>query len=121
DAYDAFPPGDRPPMMVVSPEMVRLVNRMYPGARVEMVPCFADERRFRPDGGKRYAIACAPAKRPQETAAIAAFLPRLHRDLPQPPWDRIEGRSEAEVAAAFAASSMFLSLNRAESVGITTL
>src|SRR5690606_2503939 len=62
-----------------------------------------------------------PSKRPQETASIAAFLPRLHRDLPQPAWTRIEGRGEAEVAAEFAASAMFLSLNRAEAVGITTL
>lgn len=121
DAYDAYPPDARPPMMVVGPEMARVVRRMYPATQVELVPCFADERLFRPAATKRYAIACTPSKRPQEAAVVAAFLPRLHRALPPPPWIMIDGRSEAEVAAEFAASALFFSVNRAESVGITTL
>lgn len=121
EAYEAFPQGGRPAIMVVSPEMQRLVRRLYPGAPVEMVPCFADERVFRPAAEKQFTIASSLTKRPTEQGLVAAVLRRAHAGRRLPEWRLFQGVGEAEVAEIFGRSALAFSTNRAESVGLTTL
>jgi|KBSSwiStaDraftv2_1062776.scaffolds.fasta_scaffold47597_3 hypothetical protein len=107
--------------IAVSEGLGRTLKRMFPAADVEVVRCFADERRFRSPTAKRRAIAYTPKKRLLEAGAIEGFFKRLHPQHANFAWNRIEKLSERETAEAFAASAVFLSLNRLESVGMTTL
>jgi len=120
-ALDRFPAGRAPAFMVVGPMLRDLVRRLYPAADVALVPCFADERMFRPCGPVGEAIVGSPRKRPGEAAAIRELFPRLHPRHADRPWRMVEDAPEREVAAAFAASPLFLSLSRLESVGMTPL
>ena len=87
---------------------------------VEVVPAFADERRFRPTD-KDLVIACTPGKRPFEFAAIRTMVSRLYRGPNRWRWDAHQAASEAEVARSFGSASLFLSLSRLEGLGMTTL
>lgn len=121
DIVAQFPAARFPPMIAVSGGLAATIRRAFPRAQVEIVPCFADERIFRPAAHKVPAVAFAPRKRPLEAAAIRALFSRLyprHQDLS---WKALSGAHEDAVAAAFASSSLCLSLNRLESVGMTTL
>ncbi|MDB5442082.1 MAG: hypothetical protein JWP73_458 [Phenylobacterium sp.] len=120
-AMDGFAADRFPPFIAVGRGLAGLINRLYPQAQVELVPCFADERTFRPRGPKRAAIAYVPKKRPLEAKVIPGLFERLHprhRDLD---WTQIEKASERRVADVFAESSLLLSLSRLESVGMTPL
>lgn len=88
---------------------------------MEPVPCFADERVFRPGAAKAPAVACAPRKRPLEAQAIQAMFRRFHPRHAAIGWSALEEASEATVAEVFARSALFLSLSRLESVGMTPL
>ena len=121
EAFDAFPPDRRPILIAPGRVCAASLKRLYPAAQVEVVPCFADERMFRPDGERRPAVAFAPRKRPAEPRGIRNFLVRMHPRHADLPWTRIENLPEAEVAAVMAASSLFLSLARWEAVGMTGL
>lgn len=107
--------------MAVSEGLGRTLSRIYPSATIEIVRCFADERRFRGPSVKRRAIAFTPKKRPLEADAIKGLFKRLHRPYENFAWTRIEKATEQETASAFAESAVFLSLSRLESVGMTTL
>jgi hypothetical protein len=120
DTLDAFPPHDRPVIMAVGPQEAATVRRLLPEWTVEVVPCFADERRFRP-GEKARAILFDPKKRQIEPRFIQPVFQRLHPHEADRPWRRLEGLTETEAAAAFAASDLYLSLPRFESVGLASL
>ena len=87
---------------------------------VEVVPAFADERRFRPTD-KEFAIACTPGKRPFEFAAIRTMVSRLYPGPNRWRWDAHQSASEADIARSFSRASLFLSLSRLEGLGMTTL
>ena len=87
---------------------------------VQVVPAFADERRFRPTD-KELAIACTPGKRPFEFAAIRTMVSRLYPGPNRWRWDAHQSVSEAEIAQSFGRASLFLSLSRLEGLGMTTL
>jgi len=120
-AIDLFPPDRLPPFMAVGPMLATVTRRLFPQAEVEVVPCFADERRFRPAADRRRAVAVTPHKRPQELGLIRDLFRRFHPDQADLPWLELVGRPEAEVADAFGTSTLHLALARMESVGITTL
>lgn len=120
EAMDAYPPARFPPFMAVGPTAARSVQRIYPEAQVELVPCFVDERRFAP-GAKQQAVAYAPRKRPLEARAIRNLFRRLHPAHAPIPWIGLEGAHERQVAEIFASSTLFLSLSRMEAVGMTPL
>lgn len=121
EGIDALATAHPLSFMGVSDGLGRTLNRLYPAATVETVRCFADERVFRPPTAKRRAIAFTPKKRPLEAGAIEGLFKRLHRGYDNFGWTRVENATERETAAAFADSAVFLSLNRLESVGMTTL
>jgi hypothetical protein len=97
------------------------VQRLYPAAAVEVVPCFVDERIFRPGETAGPAVAHSPRKRRMEAQAIRGFLGKLRPEHAGLAWTCIENAHETEVARLLAASSLFLSLSRFESVGMTPL
>ncbi len=106
-------------ILTVGPRHAALMARLLPRGRIESIRCFADERLFRP-AAKTWVAAYAPRKRPLEAAAIRRFhrLLRPDQDLG---WVRIEQATEVQMAEALGGASVFLSLSRLESVGITTL
>lgn len=122
EAVDRFP-ADRPlAFMTPGRACGESVRRLYPRAEVEVVPCFVDERIFRPGPGAREAaVAYVPRKRPMEAVAIRGFLGKLRPEHAGLPWRAIENLREPQVAQALAAASVFLSLSRFESVGMTPL
>ncbi|HET6972314.1 MAG TPA: glycosyltransferase [Phenylobacterium sp.] len=120
-AIDAFPQDQRPPHMAVGPMLARIVGRLFPSASVDVVPCFADERIFRPVGEPRYGLSLTPAKRPLEADLIRGFFRRFYPDRADLRWTVVDGAREPDVARAFAERALHLALPKAESVGITTL
>ena len=106
-------------LLTVGPKHATLMRRLFPHAAVEMARCFADERLFRPSA-KLPVIAYAPRKRPLEAAAVRGLHLRLHGD-PGLRWAPLDNVTEAQMAQALGQASLFLSLSRLESVGMTTL
>jgi hypothetical protein len=113
-------PGCFDRFLVISPGLRRLVGRLFPGARVEMARCFADERVFRPLE-KRPLVSVVPRKRPFESGAIRNFFRHLYPQHADYRWTIIDSVPEAVVAKAMGESEIHLALPRMESVGITTL
>jgi glycosyltransferase involved in cell wall biosynthesis len=121
EILDHLPPSQFPPIIAVAPRQANLIRRAYPQAKVEVVPCFADERIFRPAAQKKAAVALVPRKRPLEASAIRGFFRKFHPAHAELGWASLAAASESAVAATFAASTLFLSLSRLESVGLTPL
>lgn len=97
-----------------------VIGRAYPDAEVEIIPCFADERRFFP-GAKDEGIAFAPKKRALEPRVIQGFWKKFYPQESERPWREVKDLSEAQVADVLRRSELFLSLSRFESVGLTPL
>jgi hypothetical protein len=108
-------------IMAVGVSQSNTIRRMYPTARIEVVPCFADERRFRLQTQKSAAIAYVPKKRSFEPQAIQGFFRKLHPRHQELAWRNITDMREDDVAQAFGQSGLYLSLSRLESVGMATL
>jgi glycosyltransferase involved in cell wall biosynthesis len=121
EALDAFEPERLPTFLAVSAPLRTTIRRLYPGAAVHVVPCFADERLFRTGPSKIFSVAASPKKRPLELRMIQALFRKLHPRHDDLKWVMLEGMREPGVAAAMAEASLFLSLSRLESVGMTTL
>jgi hypothetical protein len=121
EALDLFPADRFPPVITVGRQLSTLVQRCYPQAAVEFVPCFADERVFRPEGPRSRQIACVPHKRPHEAQFIQQVFRKLHPAHAARPWRQIQNATEAEVAEAMRESDLFLSLSKLEAVGLTPL
>lgn len=109
-----------PVFMAVSQPFAALIRRLFPHARAEVVPCFADERLFRPGSAPPPSVAYLPRKRPLEARAIRGLFRQLHPRHPLP-FQRIDQAHETEVAGALARSALFLSQSRLESVGMAPL
>lgn len=107
-------------LMSVGPGHSATLRRLFPQATIETVRCFADERVFRP-GEKQFTGSLVSRKRVAEANAIRLLSRRLHPTTAELGWYRLEKATEAQVAGAFASSSVHLSLSRLESVGLTTL
>lgn len=118
---DAFPPQKAPRFIAVAPGLGAIIRRFWPGAQVEIVRCFADERIFRPGGGKLDVVLHAPRKRPLEAEIIEKLFGKLHPEHAGLQWTAVRKRPEEEVANAMRRAALFLSLSRLESVGMTTL
>lgn len=118
---DGFPAERFPRFIGVGATVEAFLRRLYPTAAIETVPAFADERIFRPGPGRQAAIAMVPRKRPVEAEVVRGLLTALHPRHAHLPWRKLEQASEAEMAAAFGASSLFLSLSRLEGLGMTPL
>jgi glycosyltransferase involved in cell wall biosynthesis len=120
-SLDVYPPERFPTFIVPGQVVAASVRRIFPQARVEIVPAFADERIFAPGPARRPAVVYVPRKRPLEAQAIRNLFPRLHPRHKDLPWIALEGATEDQVAQAMAASTLFLSLSRLEAVGMTPL
>ncbi len=118
---DAYPPDALPPLITVAPGAAATLRRLYPKARIEVVPCFADERVFRPSERKVDAVSCTPRKREREVKMIHNLFRRLHPVHADLRWGVLRDAPEDEVARVFGVSRLHLALSRLESVGITTL
>ena len=106
-------------LLTVGPAHAALMRRLLPAGRVEMIRCFADERVFRPKPKAPVGV-YVPRKRQVEASAIRRFH-RLLRPDQTMGWVRAERASERQMAEAFGRASLYLSLSRLESVGMTTL
>jgi hypothetical protein len=120
-ALDALPPGRMPTFISPGRVCAESIMGLYPQAKVEVIPCFADERIFHPQGARQDAIVAVPRKRPTEDQAIRGFLARRHPRHAGLPWRTVANAAEAELARTMAASTLFLSLSRFEAVGMTPL
>jgi hypothetical protein len=118
-AFEAFQAP--PPVICVSDPQADTLRRALPSARIEVVPCFADERIFRPLPHKNNAVAFVPRKRPLEARATRALFERIHAHHAGLAWWEVARRSETEVARMFGAASLHFSLSRLESLGMTPL
>jgi hypothetical protein len=121
EPVDQFPPERRPEFITPGRLAAEMVGRMYPQARIEVVPSFADERVFRPHATKRAAVVVSPRKRPLEARVIKTFFRKAHPRHASMPWITLDGATEAQVAEAFGSSALFLSLSRLEAAPITPL
>jgi hypothetical protein len=108
-------------LMAVGRLEAAFLRRAYPEAPVELAPCFADERRFHPQGERGPGVALMPKKRSAEAQVIAGYLRKFHPRHADRPWHRLTDATETEVARTLAASELYLSLSRFESVGMATL
>lgn len=106
--------------MACSPGVALWISRYLDHDVIGTVPAFADERLFVP-APKAKVIAAIPRKRPEELRAIRHMFARLHPGADDWTWDVIEGRTEAETAAALGRASVFLSLARLEGMSMTIL
>lgn len=93
----------------------------FPALPVEVLPAFADERRFRPAPEKEQAIAFIPRKRRAEAAYLQDAFPVAHRAHATVPWRPIEALPEDEAAEVMGRSRVFLSLSRLEGLGMAPL
>lgn len=121
DALDRFRPDRPPTFLAVGQGQAATLGRLYPHAPLEVVPCFADDRLFRPAERKSPSIAYMPKKRAFEPRVIRGYLRKLYGRHADRPWVEIDGKPEAEVAAALGEAELYLSLSRFESVGMATL
>lgn len=119
-SLDKFPSERFPTFIAVSEGLRSLLQRAYPDAECRLVPCFADERIFRPQP-KTLAIGYAPKKRPLEVQIIRELSRKLHPRHADIRWVELDRMREAEVAGELGRVAVFLSLSRLESVGMTTL
>jgi hypothetical protein len=120
-ASDRYPADRSPGFITVGPKMVATIRRAFPQAEIDLVPCFADERIFRPAATRRRAVAFSPRKRPFEIRVIRAFFQRFYPERSALDWIELAQVSEVQVAQAFGSASLHLSLSRFESVGMTVL
>lgn len=118
---DRFPAGRLPTFIGVGATIERSLRRSFPDAIVETVPAFADERVFRPGAARQDAVALVPRKRPVQAAAIQTLFRAVHPRHAAIPWRLVQNVTEAETAAVFGGSSLFLSLSRFEGLGMTPL
>jgi glycosyltransferase involved in cell wall biosynthesis len=107
-----------PVFMACSDGVGDWVRRFVGPERTITVPGFADERLFVP-AAKQPVIACMPRKRRIEGAAIRNMFARLYDGPLAWRWDLVDGRTEAEAAAALGRASVFLSLARLEGMSMT--
>ncbi|TAJ72695.1 MAG: hypothetical protein EPO51_07945 [Phenylobacterium sp.] len=122
DSLDAIAKLRQPvAFLAVAQGQARTLRRIHPGAHIDVVRAFADDRAFRPSGPRGPDIAFMPKKRPMEAGVIRGLLRSLHPMETPRPWRKLDGLSEAEVAASMAASELYLSLARFESLGMTAL
>jgi glycosyltransferase involved in cell wall biosynthesis len=106
-------------IMTVSTREAAQLRRLLPWAEVDVVQCFADERLFAPRPKEAFGVV-VPRKRLDEMAAIRRFH-RLLRPDHRLKWAQVERAAESRVAETFGRASIYLSLSRLESVGMTTL
>lgn len=116
-----FPKENLPGFLAPGPISAASVSRMYPHAQVDIIPCFADERVFKPGESRRHAIACVPRKRPEEAGMIRNYFRQVYGRHARTPWITIQEASERQVAETFGSTSLFLSLSRFEAVGMTPI
>ncbi len=107
-------------VMACSRTVADWVSWRFPTLSVQVVPAFADERRFRP-AEKQDAIALIPRKRPTEAAYMRDVFRFTYARHAKMPWFWIEGAPEDETAGVMGRSRLFLSLSRLEGLGMAPL
>ena len=103
EALDGFAPGSFPTLLAVAPGLAATLRRLFPQAQVAVIPCFADERIFRPAAEKSPTIVYTPRKRQIEGRAIPAFLFPV-KSLHRPGGDTAETRENCRHAVEAAIS-----------------
>ena len=94
--------------------------RFMPYECIEVVPAFVDDQFFRP-AERRLRISCNPSKIPMFYEAVIMMTKRMYR-APQG-WETIivQNMSEREVAHTLSQTSIYLSMNHYEGLGLSTL
>jgi hypothetical protein len=94
--------------------------RYLPHARVSTLQPQIDPDQFRP-AAKKPVIACAPRKRPIEYRYIREAFRHRYRGPNTWQWVPLQNMTEEQVGRALGSASIFLSLNRMEASGLTSL
>ena len=97
------------------------VRQRHPNVRSHLVPYGIDTALFKPAQRKRDVIAYLPRKRPVEANYLRDSFRTTFPDLRGWDWQPLVNASETEVANAMGEASVFLSLGRLESLGLTPL
>jgi hypothetical protein len=121
EAMSVFDESNFPDFIALGPMSAALVGRAFPAARVEVIPCFADERTFYPRQKVGLSVAYSPRKRILEAQAIKALLPKFHPRHAALGWTPLLNVPEAQMGRAFGEAALCLSLSRMESVGMTPI
>jgi hypothetical protein len=95
--------------------------RRFPHLQTDYVPYCIDPALFSCGRQKKLQIAFAPRKRPLEAQFIRDLFHHENPDLRSVSWLSIHGVSETQVAEQLRGAAVFLSLNRFESFGLTSL
>jgi len=96
----------------------------FPSLPLAIVPVYVDHELFRFQGSpnqKKLQIAYTPRKRPFEMAVIRDLCLARHPEFHAIPWIKINGVSEAQVAATLNETAVYLALCRFEASGLTIL
>jgi hypothetical protein len=121
DVIGTFDTDRFPVIITVGRRHTTEIRRLFPGAQVAFVPCFADERIFAPATAKTGTIVYSAHKRPRAAVAISNFYKRLHPRHADIAWTELSNAAELGVAETLGRSSMLLSLGLFESVGLMPL
>ena len=118
-----LPPEERAAyrnFMACSEGVAEWIARYFDHDVVTSIPSYVEPGMFHPRPKVRV-IACMPSKRSFEMAAIRTMFERLRAGQPYWDWDAIQGRPEADAAAALGRASVYLSLARFEGLSVSIL
>lgn len=94
--------------------------RRFPDLPCHYTPFYVDPRRFAP-APKKLQVACLPRKRGLEAGAVLDLVRAQNPRLAAVPWVILKGVTETQVAQALGESAVYLSLQRYEAHGMTSL
>lgn len=120
-SLDKFPLASFPAFIACGRLAALSIARAFPHATIDVVPCFADERVFRPSASRDDIIAYMPRKRDQQALMIRNFFGKFHPRHSGFTWMAIDGLAERAVGQVLGRSKLFLSLSRLEAVGMASL
>jgi glycosyltransferase involved in cell wall biosynthesis len=106
--------------MTCSQGVAEWIARYFDHDVAASIPSYVEPVLFHPRPKVRV-IACMPSKRRFEMAAIRMMFERLRAGQPYWEWDAIQGRPEADAAAALGRASVYLSLARFEGLSMSIL
>lgn len=87
---------------------------------VPVIRCTVDRTVFRP-AAKRLQVCCIASKMLEEANLIYGFFRQLYPEYANVPWVGLQNVSRRDVANTMGVSSVFLSLNRREGLGLPPL
>jgi hypothetical protein len=104
-----------------SQQAAAFCRRRFPAQNLWLIPSFIDRNLFHPRGPRKVQIAYAPRKRQQEAAIVQDLFRAENPAFRALPWVPLAGLPEKEIAQLLGESTLYLSLARFESFGLSAL